>query len=299
MQPEELKKGDTIAIIAPAKCIEKEVIDYAVQVIKENGFKPIVSKHCLGKHHYFSGTIKERMEDLQWALNNEEVKAILCARGGYGCIQVIDRINWAGFLTEPKWIIGFSDVTVLHQHIATMKLGSIHATMPLNFKDNTKEALSTLFDTLQGKQVGYEWQTECDNISGEAEGKLVGGNLTVLCGLIGTKHMPNYMNKILFLEDVGEPLYAIDRLFFQLENSGILNQLKGVIIGDFSHLKDSNPPYGSELQSIIKSHFKYNPIPIAFDLPAGHCNDNRALLFGEMATLSVEKNQAKLSYKKH
>ena len=298
MLPPKLEKGDTIAIIAPAKHIEKEFVEYAVQVIEENGFKAIVSKHCLGEHHYFSGTVQERTEDLQWAINNEEVKAILCARGGFGCIQILNRVNWAIFLTEPKWIIGFSDVTVFHQHLAKMKISSLHATMPLNFKQNSSEALSTLFGSIQGDRTSYEWNTKNDNKTGEATGEIIGGNLAVLCGLIGTEQMPDYQNKILFLEDVGEPLYSIDRLFYQLNYSGVLDQISGLIIGDFSNLKDSDPPYGSDLQSIIKSHFKYSSVPIAFDFPGGHCDDNRALVFGENAILKVKESTATLIYKK-
>lgn len=295
MLPERLKKGDTIAIIAPAKHIEREYVDYAVQMIEENGFKALVSEHCYGEHLYFSGTVQERTEDLQWAIDNDEVKAILCARGGFGCIQIIDRVNWAGILTEPKWIIGFSDVTVFHQFLAKMKICSLHATMPLNFKENSSEALSSLFDSLQGKKINYKWDSKHENIKGETEGEIIGGNLTVLCGLIGTKQMPDYQNKILFIEDVGEPLYAIDRLFYQLNNSGVLSQIKGLIVGNFSNLKDSDPPYGSDLQSIIKSHFKYNPIPISFGFPGGHCDDNRALVLGGVVKLVVEEDGTRMT----
>jgi muramoyltetrapeptide carboxypeptidase len=296
MLPQLLKKGDTIAILAPAKRIEKEFVDFAVEIIESQGLKALVSKHCLGQHHYFSGTVKERVEDLQWAIDNENVKAILCARGGYGCIQLLDRINWAGFLDDPKWIVGFSDVTVFHQHLARIGVGSMHASMPLNFKNNTQNALSTLFECLREGKVAYGWDTNCQNIEGATQGEVIGGNLAVLAGLIGTKHMPDYQNKLLFIEDVGEHLYAIDRYFHQLGKSGILDQIRGLIIGDFSGMKDTNPPYGSDLQTIIKSHFTYQSIPIAFGFPAGHLNDNHALIFGQNANLSVQGNAAALIY---
>ena len=296
MLPKKLQKGDTIAIVAPAKGIEKHFVDYAVKCIEENGFKAVVSKHCLGHHNYFSGTQKERSEDLQWAIDTDEVKAILCARGGYGCIQIVDRISWAGFLDEPKWLLGFSDVTVFHQHLAKIGAASIHSTMPLNFEANAKEALDSLFASLQNESLHYEWETKVENISGEVSGNVIGGNLTVLTGLIGTKHQPDYQNTILFLEDVGEHLYAIDRHFYQLSKAGILDQIRGLIIGDFSGLKDTEVPYGSDLQEIIKSHFIYHSIPIVFDFPAGHLNDNRALVFGRNAKLIAQKNSAKLIY---
>lgn len=294
MLPNKLHKGDTIAIVAPAKGIEAEFVEFAVKTIEENGFKAVVSKHCLGQHNYFSGTLKERSEDMQWAIDDDEIKAILCARGGYGCIQIIDRISWAGFIDNPKWLLGFSDVTVFHQHLAKIGAASIHSTMPLNFEANTELALSTLFAGLQDEKLHYEWKTDQINLPGEVEGKIIGGNLTVLTGLIGTKHQPDYQNTILFLEDVGEHLYAIDRHFYQLSKAGILDQIRGLIIGDFSGLKDTVPPYGSDLQTIIKSHFNYHSLPIAFDFPAGHLDDNRALIFGKSAKLVVLKNSAEL-----
>lgn len=296
MLPIKLQKGDTIAIVAPAKGIEKHFVDYAVKCIEENGFKAVVSKNCLGQFNYFSGTLKERTEDLQWAIDNDEIKAILCARGGYGCIQILDRINWAGFIDEPKWLLGFSDVTVFHQHLAKIGSASIHSTMPLNFEANSQPALDSLFASIEEEELQYEWESSVENIPGETSGKVIGGNLTVLAGLIGTKHQPDYQNTILFLEDVGEHLYAIDRHFHQLGNAGILDQIRGLIIGDFSGVKDTDPPYGSDLFEIIKSHFIYHSIPIVFEFPAGHLDDNRALIFGKEATLKVRKNAAELIY---
>src|SRR5690554_3580692 len=296
MLPELLKKGDTIAVLAPAKGIEDEYIAFAVKTIENKGFKALVSKNCLGQHNYFSGTIKERIDDLQWAIDNDNVKAILCARGGYGCIQLLDRINWAAFLEGPKWIIGFSDVTVFHQHLAKIGSASLHATMPLNFKTNSPAAIESLFDCLKTGKIQYDWETKHHNSVGVINGEVVGGNLAVLCGLIGTKHMPDYQNKLLFLEDVGEHLYAVDRYFYQLSKSGVFDQIRGLIVGDFSGMKDTNPPYGSDLQSIIKSHFTYQSIPIAFDFPAGHLDDNRALILGKNAKFNVRENSAELIY---
>jgi muramoyltetrapeptide carboxypeptidase len=296
MLPKKLQKGDTIAIVAPAKGIEKHFIDFAVKCIEAHGFKAIVSKHCLGQFNYFSGTLKERSNDMQWAIDNDDIKAILCARGGYGCIQILDRINWAGFINDPKWLLGFSDITVFHQHLAKIGAASIHSTMPLNFEANSSAALETLFAGIQDKKLHYKWQTNQGNVVGEAEGSIIGGNLTVLTGLIGTKHQPDFQNTILFLEDVGEPLYAIDRHFYQLSKSGILDQIRGLIIGDFSGLKDTNPPYGKDLFEIIKSHFIYHSIPIAFEFPAGHLADNRALIFGKNAAFVAHENGAELIY---
>lgn len=298
MLPKTLKKGDSIAIIAPAKHIEKEYIDFAVKTITANGFNPLVSPHCLGQHNYFSGTIEERQNDLQWALDNKAVKAILCARGGYGCIHIVDRVNWSIFDRDPKWIIGFSDVTVFHQYLANKGIPSLHATMPLNFEENSSEAIESVFHVLKTGEISYRWETQLKNTKGFAEGGLIGGNLSVFTSLIGTNLMPSYNGKILFMEDVGEALYAIDRSFQQLSRSGVLAEISGLIVGDFSSMRDSDPPYGEDLQSIIKSYFTNRSIPIAFDFPAGHCVDNRGLIMGANASLNVLKQSAELTLEK-
>lgn len=292
--PEQLKEGDTIAIVSPAKAIEKEVINFAKAFLEDAGFQVNIGKHCLGNHHYFSGTDGERNEDLQTAINDDEVKAIICARGGYGCVRIVDRINWASFLDHPKWLVGFSDVTVFHQRLSRLGVASLHATMPLNYQDNSKEALTSLVQALKGEQLNYTWSGSKSNRTGLAEGELVGGNLAVLCGLIGTNEMPDYCDKILFLEEVGERLYALDRMLYQLEKSGILDQIRGLILGSFSNSKDTEVPFGKTLEEIILAHFQYRNIPIAFDFPAGHIHDNRALKFGKNALFTVTEENCTL-----
>lgn len=289
-----LKEGAVIRIIAPAKAIEKEFIDYAKLELEKYGFIVEVSKHCLGRDGYFSGTIAERTKDLQEAIDDPEVKGILCARGGYGCIQIVDRINWAGLMDQPKWMIGFSDITVFHQHLSRMQCPSLHATMPLNFKENSRRSLDTLSKAFKGEYLTYVWEYSQHNKTGVTHGELIGGNLAVLCGLIGTNEMPSYLNSILFIEDVGEHLYAIDRYFHQLSKAGILDQIRGIVLGGFSGTKDTNPPYGKSFEEIIISHFEYRKIPVAFDFPAGHQDDNCTLILGSRAALSVEKNEVSL-----
>lgn len=289
-----LKEGDVIRIIAPAKAIEKEFVDFAKLELKRQGFKVEVSEHCLGRDGYFSGTIAERTKDLQEAIDDPAVKAILCARGGYGCIQIVDRVNWAGFLDLPKWLIGFSDITVLHQHLSRMQCPSLHAAMPLNFKENSKRSLDTLTKSLRGEHLTYTWEPNPLNKKGITHGELIGGNLSVLCGLIGTSEMPSYLNSILFIEDVGEHLYAIDRYLYQLSKAGILDQIRAVVLGGFTGIKDTEPPYGKSFEEIILSHFEYRKIPVAFDFPAGHQDDNCALILGNRAVLSVEKEEVSL-----
>lgn len=292
--PQQLEKGDTVAIVAPAKAIAKEAISHAKTFLEGAGFKVKIGNHCIGNHHYFSGSDAERVEDFQNAINDEEVKAIVCARGGYGCVRIVDRINWVDFLDQPKWIVGFSDVTVFHQRLTNLGVASLHATMPLNYKDNSQNALASMVKALTGEKLSYSWNGSTSNKTGMAEGELVGGNLAVLCGLIGTTDMPDYKDKILFLEEVGEHLYALDRMFYQLEKSGILDQIRGLVLGSFINIKDTEVPFGKSLDEIILAHFKYRNIPIAFDFPAGHIDDNNTLKLGKNTLFTVSEDNCAL-----
>ena len=289
-----LKEGDIIRIVAPAKAIEEEKVTFAKNRLEEYGFVVQVGENCLGRDGYFSGTISERTEDVQKAIDDPEVKAIFCARGGYGCIQIVDRINWAGFMDQPKWMVGFSDITVFHQHLSRMQCPSLHASMPLNFDSNTARSLETLADALKGKQLNYKWASNKHNKQGVTHGEIMGGNLSVICGLIGTNEMPSYLNSILFIEDIGEHLYAIDRYLYQLSKAGVLDQIRGIILGGFANTQDTDPPYGKEFEEIVKSHFEYRSIPVAFDFPAGHQDDNCALILGQRGILSVEEDEVSL-----
>ncbi|SFT84188.1 muramoyltetrapeptide carboxypeptidase [Lishizhenia tianjinensis] len=294
--PPYLKKGDTIAIVAPAKAIEEKHVLVAKTFWEEQGYKVRLGQHVLGQHHYFSGTEDERYADMQTALNDDEVKAIVCARGGYGCVQILDQLNWAGMLDEPKWILGFSDVTFFHQHLNYLGVESIHATMPLNYTDNTQESLESMVNLLEGKATEYTWS--CSNATeGEAEGVLLGGNLSIVYSMLGTDAHPNYNNAILYLEEVGEHLYAIDRMFFALQKAGILRKLKGLIIGGMTNIGDTTPGFGQPLEEMIKKHFRFRKLPIAFDFMAGHINDNRALRLGANYRLKVKEGQCELILK--
>lgn len=282
-----LHPGDLIAIVAPAKAIEAMHVEYAKSLFESRGYRVQVGVNCLGNHHYFSGTDIERASDLQNALDNPEVKAIICARGGYGCVRILDHLQWAGFIREPKWLVGFSDVTVLHQHIGILELPSIHASMPLNFKENTTEAINSLFDVIEGKQLNYDIAANSHNKQGEATGKLVGGNLSILYSLLGTDDCIDYTDSILFIEDLAEQLYHIDRMFFAFAKAGIFDKIKGLIVGGMTDLKDTAVPFGQDIYELILSHFTYRNIPIVFDFPAGHIDDNRALVIGGDAQLVV------------
>jgi len=292
-----IQTNDLIQIVAPAKAIESSYIDYATVFFNLHGYRVKISEHCLGRNHYFSGTDNERRKDFQNAIDDPEVKAIICARGGYGSVRIVDTIQWASQIRSPKWIVGYSDITVFHQQMQRLGLPSIHATMPLNFAENTTESLQTLLDALNGTPYSIKNIIHSKNKEGIVIGQVVGGNLSVICSLIGTDTQPSYKDKILFLEEVDEELYAIDRMFFLLKKSGILDSISGLIIGGMTDCKDSvQSTIGLTVEEIVLQHFVYRKIPICFDFPAGHLKDNRALLMGETALLEVHTHEVSLTF---
>ena len=293
-----LVKGDTIRIVAPAKSIDEGSVLFAKKLLEEKGFIVQISEHCLGEHHYYSGTEAERLQDFQNAVDDENVNAIICVRGGYGCVQLVDKIQWASFLRHPKWVLGFSDVTVFHQRIQKMGLQSIHSTMPLNFEQNSKESINTMVAALHGEDHVIKTTTDSHNKLGECTGELVGGNLSIIYSLLGTNDQIDYSDKILFVEDLAEQLYSVDRMFYALNKAGVLDQINGLIIGGMTDLKDTAIPIGSSYQEIILSHLEYKNIPVCFNFPAGHIDDNRALIFGRKSSLEVSKNGVILNHSK-
>jgi muramoyltetrapeptide carboxypeptidase len=285
-----LQPGDLIYITAPAKAIEHEHVFFAKDLLEKKGFKVKISVHCLGQFNYFSGTDEERTADFQAGMDDPEVKAILCARGGYGCVRIVDQLNWAGMLRQPKWIIGFSDITVFHHRMQKFNLPSIHGSVVLNFKDNSQEALTTMVDALTGTLTEITATPHTNNQFGNATGKLIGGNLSIVYSLLGTNDALDFTDSILFIEDLAEHLYHIDRMIFALEKAGALSKIKGLIVGGMTDLEDTTIPFGSSIEEIILRPFEYRKIPIAFDFPAGHINDNRALVLGANYQLDVSEN---------
>jgi muramoyltetrapeptide carboxypeptidase len=291
-----LQRGDTISIIAPAKAIEKQYIDFAVTYFESHGFKVLLGHNVSGRHNYFSGTDEERLSDFQQALDNPDVKAIICARGGYGAIRILDRINWAVQLREPKWIVGFSDITIFHQRMLRFGIESIHGSMPLNFMSNSKESFDTLMCALTKKEYSIECEYNENNKLGNCQGNLVGGNLSILYSLLGTDDEIDYTGCILFIEDIGEQLYSLDRMLFSFKKAGILDRVSGLIIGGMTSLSDTNPPSGLILEQIILQHFEYSKTPVCFGFPAGHVDDNRALVFGKTVELNVSTEKTELIF---
>lgn len=291
-----LKPDDLIEILAPAKAIEAEHVHFAKTFLESKGFKVRVSEHCLDQYNYFSGSISNRLHDFQKAIDDEDVKAILCARGGYGCVQLVDKIQWASMIRFPKWIIGFSDVTVFHQRLGVLGLKSIHGTMPLNFKKNSPESLNTLMSAMSGEQYSIEAKSSSKNKKGIAEGKLLGGNLSIIFSLLGTNDQVDYSGSILFIEDLAEQIYHLDRMLFALKKAGILDKINGLIVGGMTDLQDTAIPFGKSYEDVILSHFEYSNIPICFNFPAGHIDDNRALVFGSDVKLNVDQEYIRLEF---
>lgn len=292
-----LKKGDKIALISTARKISEVEITPAIKVLNSWELEVVLGKNLFAIEHQFAGTIAQRISDLQNALDNPEIKAILCARGGYGTVQLIDKIDFTNFLKKPKWIIGYSDITVLHNHInQNFNIPTLHATMPINFPTNTPEALHSLKEALFGKELTYSCAYHSLNRLGEAKGELVGGNLSIIYSLTGTSSQLNTNGKILFLEDLDEYLYHIDRMMQNLKRAGMLINLKGLLVGGMSDMNDNTIPYGKTAQEIIKDVVAEYNYPVAFDFPAGHLDDNRALVFGKKVSFQVTEKETTIKY---
>ena len=283
-----LKAGDTVALIASARKVRRQELSHASKIIKSWGLKVCCGKNLFNQHNQFSGTIKERAQDLQWAIDDKEVKAILFVRGGYGSVQIIDYIVWEGFQKNPKWLIGFSDVTVFHSHIhQNIGTPTLHAAMPITFPKNTESSLHNLRNILFGKQVSYKIENHYLNRRGICSGKIVGGNLSIIYSLLGSKSQMSTKDKILFIEDVDEYLYHIDRMMQALKRAGILRNIAGLIVGAMTEMNDNSIPFGKTAQEIILDAVSEYSYPVCFEFPAGHINNNNPFLLGEKATLEV------------
>lgn len=298
IQPKPLKKGDLIYITAPAKAIEPEFVYFAQNYLEKQGFRVEISPNCLGNYNYFSGTDQKRLADLQQGIDHLKAKAILCARGGYGCVRIVDQLQWANMLREPKWLIGFSDITIFHHRLFKLGVQSVHGTMPLNFQTNSTAALQTLVDTITGLKPNLTWNTTPHKRIGKAKGKLIGGNLSIVYSLIATNDAYYFEGNVLFLEDLSEQLYHLDRMFFAFKKSGILDRISGLVIGGMTDLKDTAVQFGMTIEEIILQHFTFSRIPISFGAPIGHIDDNQSVIIGAEVEFTVENEQTNLAYLK-
>lgn len=296
--PKYLKKGDKIGIVSTARKISTEEIQPAINLIKSWDFEPVIGDNIGKEHHQFAGTDHERAEAFQALLNNPEIKAILCARGGYGTVRMIDKLNFDQFKNEPKWIIGYSDVTVLHQHIhKNYQVETLHATMPINFpKNGSNEACDSLYETLSGENLTYTTEHHSFNKLGNAQGQIIGGNLSIIYSLLGSPSNINTDGKILFLEDLDEYLYHIDRIMMNIKRNGLLTNLAGLVIGGMTDMNDNTIPYGKNALEIILEHVKEFSYPILFNFPAGHIERNLCLKMGHEVDMEVNEEGGRISF---
>lgn len=287
--PNPLQIGDKIGLISTARKISIQELKFSIKIIEEWGFKAVFSKHLFEQENQFSGTEEQRTFDLQQMIDDTSIKAILCVRGGYGTVQIIDKIEFNNLIKYPKWIMGYSDVTVLHSHLHNLSIASLHCSMPINFESNSKLSLTSIRGTLIGKNVNYEIKSHPLNIHGKTKGQLVGGNLSILYSLCGSKSDIKTDGKILFLEDLDEYLYHIDRMIMNLKRTNKLSNLKGLIIGGMTKMHDNEVPYGKNVIEIILDAVKQYDYPVCFDFPAGHLKNNVCLKFGVEAELVVDQ----------
>tara|TARA_R110002074_G_scaffold144735_1_gene292660 strand:- start:28 stop:930 length:903 start_codon:yes stop_codon:yes gene_type:complete len=295
--PPLLSQGDKIAIVAPAKKIQSD-LTFAVNTLTEWGLTPVLGEHVLATDHYFAGTDNQRLHDLQEALDNPEIKAILIARGGYGTTRILEQVNWAKFLENPKWICGFSDITSLITELNNRSIACIHGPLgvTLDWDELTTESLKSML--FEGK-VNYNVPPHPLNQLGQTNAELIGGNLSIICNSIGTSSEIQTKGKILFLEEVGEYIYHLDRMLVQLKRAGKLDNLAGIIIGDFSSMKDHKDSFGAEALEVIARNLAGLNIPIAYGFPLGHEKRNLPVYCGVSGNFEVNESNVSLSFDLH
>lgn len=292
--PKPLKPGDKIAIVSPAGIVNHDFVHAAMQVLSSEGWNPYISKHALGKHGSFSGSVIHRLEDISDAFLDPDTRAILCSRGGYGAIHLLEDLSALPLEHDPKWLIGFSDISALHALMSSKGITSLHAPMAKHLaqENGTDFYSQQLFDILRGNRPKYNWDSHSLNKPGTASGQLIGGNLAVLQALINTPYNVFRKDIILFIEDIGEPIYKVQRMLYQLKLSGILPSLNGLIVGQFTNYQpDAN---FADMETMISALASPYDFPIAFSAPIGHTSNNIPLVIGSKITLSVAEKETSL-----
>ena len=300
--------GDTIAIVAPAGVLKNrvETIKSAKRLAESWGLKVVLGEHMFHQNNHFSGTDEERATDFQKALDNPNIKAIWAARGGYGCVRIIDRLEYSAFLKQPKWIVGYSDITAFHSQVHNLGVETIHGMMATSIEEKPEEIIETISSfkrVLFGEQISYKIPLSDYNRTAVLEnnkvlkGQLVGGNLALLTSMLGSRSQLNTDGKILFIEEIGEYKYAIDRMLQSLKRAGYFKNLKAVIVGDMSNVKKNTTSWGSTIEQLILDVLP-KETPVLFDFPAGHESENRALIFGRRIELAIINNHYSVVFKK-
>jgi muramoyltetrapeptide carboxypeptidase len=304
IQPPYLQKGDTIAIVAPAGILKnkQEVILKAKKLAEGWGLKVVLGKHLFNQNNHFSGTDEERCQDFQEALDNKNIKAIWAARGGYGSVRILDLLDFTEFKKNPKWVIGYSDITAFHNHIHNLGVETIHGMMGTSLGDefkDIKETVASFKKVLFGETISYTISASKYNrvvFSKEIEGQIIGGNLSILASMLGSDSQLNTAGKILFIEEIGEYKYSMDRMLQSLKRAGYFTKAKAVVVGNMSRVKKNSTAWGSSIEQLILDVVPEN-VPVLFNFPAGHELDNRALIFGRNIQLIVGNDKYSLVFK--
>ena len=304
IQPPYLKAGDTVAIVAPSGILkhrEREV-QQAVDLLKSWGLHAVVGEHVFSKSNHFAGTDDERCQDLQKAMDDPKISAIWCARGGYGTVRILDKLDYTKFKKNPKWVIGYSDITALHNQVHNQGVKSLHALMCVSLTqdlDDIKETLKTFKSAIFGNPEDYTLKGVEYNRVGETSGGLVGGNLTILHTMLGSKESIDTSGKILFIEEIGEYKYHIDRMLQSMKRAGYFDNCKGLIVGDMSKMRKNTTLWGTSVEQLILDALAEYDFPIAFGMPAGHEKDNRALVLGSVVDLKVGMDNTTIVFEKN
>ena len=304
IHPPYLKTGDTVAIVSPSSVLknrDKDAVDKAVQLLKSWGLNTVLGKHIYKQYGHFAGSDEERSSDFQKAMDDPKIKAIWCTRGGYGSVRILDKLDYTKFKQNPKWIIGYSDITGIHNQIHIQGIESIHALMCSSLSGDpkkTREAIKSFKYAIFGDQLKYTVGGSKYNKKGITQGQLVGGNLTLLHTMLGSKTSIDISGKILFIEEIGEYAYRIDRMLQSLKRAGYFNNCKGVIVGGIIKVKKNTIPFGRSVQQIILDIVKDYDFPLLFNFPSGHLEDNRALILGRTITLNVGKESSSVVFSK-
>lgn len=298
-RPPYLKPGDRIGLVSPARKTSSQEVKSAVKILQRWGLEPVFGRHIFSSHHQFGGNDTERASDIQEFLDDINVRAILSTRGGYGSVRIIDQLDFSKFKVHPKWLIGYSDITVFHSHIhQVLNIETIHATMPINFPTDIieNESIKSLKRALFGELDSYQIENCKVLREGNAKASIIGGNLSILYSLAGSPSDINTDGKILFIEDLDEYLYHVDRMIMNLKRSGKLNHLKALIIGGMNDMNDNTIPYGQSAKEIIWEAVKEYDYPVIFDFPSGHIEPNMAIYLGREIDLQAYNNELKISF---
>ncbi len=295
--PPYLKANDTVGIVSTARMYSREDLQYGIDTLNSWGLRVVVGETIGAELNQYAGSDELRLRDMQFMLDSTDIDAVIFARGGYGTVRILDKLSFENFIENPKWLCGFSDVCVIHNHVnQNFGIETMHCTMPISFKSTFEESLESMKAALFGAKVSCTVPGHPYNSSGHASGELVGGNLSILYSLLGSSSQLNTEGKILFIEDLDEYLYHVDRMMMALKRAGMIHKLAGLLVGGLTSMNDNTIPFGKNAQEIVAEHVQSYHFPVAYGFPAGHIKDNRALILGRKADLSVSERRTTLAF---